>query len=96
MANKRYRAKAWFSTVITVGGEEFVQVWEEGDERDLEPIVFECLQRDVPGILSEVKAPKVAKPKAEKPKVATKAGPLTDSATRQVTDAPKRTKAGKK
>ncbi len=87
MGLKRYRAKAWFSTVITVGGEEFVQVWAEGDERNLEPIVFECLQRDVPGILVEVKA--------KKPKVETKAGPTEESKTRQVTDAPKRTRRTK-
>ncbi len=91
MGLKRYRAKAWFTTVITVAGEEIIQDWAEGDERDLEPIVFECLQRDVPGILSEVKKPKVAKPKVE-----TKAGPTEKASTRQVTDAPKRTKAGKK
>ncbi len=87
MKLKRYRAKTWIGTVITVAGEEIVVDWAEGDERDLEPIVFECLQRDVPGLLVEVKAPK-----AKKPKVETKAGPTEKAATRAVVDAPKRTK----
>ena len=90
---KRYKAKAWFRTTITVDGEEIVQDWAEGDERDLEPVVFEALQRDVPGILVVVK---VSKPKVEKPKVETKAGSTEKAATRQVTDAPKRTKKAKK
>ncbi len=89
---KRFKAKSKFSTSITIGGKNIWQAWAEGDERDLEPLVAELLQREVPGVLVEVKVPK---PKAEKPKVETKAGPTEESKTRQVTDAPKRTRKTK-
>ncbi len=89
---KRFKAKSKFSTSITIGGKNIWQAWAEGDERDLEPLVAELLQREVPGVLVEVKVPK---PKAEKPKVETKAGPTDESKTRAVTDAPKRTRKTK-
>jgi len=88
MANKKYRAKGRFSTSITINGELIWQDWQEGDERVLEPLVFELLNRDVPGLLVEVKK--------AKPKVETKAGPTEKAATRAVVDAPKRTKKAAK
>ncbi len=93
---KRFKAKSKFSTSITIGGKNIWQAWAEGDERDLEPLVAELLQREVPGVLVEVKVPKpkVEKPKAES-KVETKAGPTDDAKTRAVVDAPKRTRKTK-
>lgn len=84
--NKLFKAKSGFRTTITVAGDSVWQVWAAGDERDLTAEVAALLQREVPGVLVEVK------PKAEKvqPKVETSAGATDKAETRQVTDAPKR------
>ena len=85
--NKRFKAKGRFSTSITVNGELVWQDWQKDDERDITADVAELLQREVPGLLVEVKK--------SQPKVETKAGPTEKAETRQVTDAPKRTRKTK-
>ncbi len=85
----KYRATRDFGSVLMHNGEnvkvDFVEGWEGG----LPEWQVELLAANCPGALVEVKATK------SQPKVETKAGPLTDSATRQVTAAPKRTRKTK-
>ena len=90
--NKRFKAKSRFSTSITINGELVWQDWAEGDEREITADVAELLQREVPGILVEVKAKAAEK---AQPKVETKAGPTNKAETRAVVDAPKRTRKTK-
>ncbi len=90
MANVTLEATGRFSTSITVNGDRQWQVWAEGDVRPVPEDVAALLLREVPGCV------KVVKPKAEKPKVETKAGPTEKASTRAVVDAPKRTRKTKK
>ncbi len=86
--SKTYRATETFGTVLMWEGSNVQVHWDKGDVRECEAWQVELLARDCPGSLVEVKK--------AKPKVETKAGPTEKASTRQVTDAPKRTRKTKK